>query len=143
MITIAIINGPNLNTLGTRQPKIYGTTTLLEVEKNLHAEFAKTASLSFFQSNHEGALIDHLQSLKNFDAIVINPGALTHTSVALRDALVATELPVIEVHVSNILGREPFRHHSFISSIALGIICGLGTGGYALAVRGLVERLAK
>ncbi len=142
MITIAIINGPNLNTLGTRQPEIYGTTTLQEIEKDLLTEFEKTR-LSFFQSNHEGALIDHIQSLKNVDAIVINPGALTHTSIALRDALAASALPVVEVHVSNILRREPFRHHSFISGVALGMICGLGTEGYALAVRGLMARLVK
>ncbi len=138
MPKIAIINGPNLNTLGKRQPEIYGTTTLAQIERNLVEEF-KELSFSFFQSNHEGALIDHIQSLES-DAIIINPGALTHTSIALRDALAACSMPIIEVHISNIFRREPFRHHSFISAVAQGLICGLGTDGYALAVRSVLSK---
>lgn len=143
MLHIALINGPNLNTLGTRQPEIYGTTTLLQIEEELKKEFSKNVTFTFYQSNHEGALIDFIQGLKNIDGIVINPGALTHTSIALRDALAASTLPVIEVHISNILKREPFRHHSYVSGIAMGLICGMGTVGYALAVRGFLDKFSQ
>ncbi len=143
MLHIALINGPNLNTLGTRQPEIYGTTTLLQIEEELKKEFSKNVTFTFYQSNHEGALIDFIQGLKNIDGIVINPGAPTHTSIALRDALAASTLPVIEVHISNILKREPFRHHSYVSGIAMGLICGMGTVGYALAVRGFLDKFSQ
>lgn len=136
---IALINGPNLNTLGTRQPEIYGTTTLAQIEEQLKKEFSKNVTFIFYQSNHEGALIDFIQGLKNVDGIVINPGAFTHTSIALRDALAASTFPVIEVHISNILKRESFRHHSYVSGIATGLICGMGTLGYALAVRAFLS----
>lgn len=139
MMHIALINGPNLNTLGTRQPEIYGTTTLAQIEEQLKKEFSKNVTFIFYQSNHEGALIDFIQGLKNVDGIVINPGALTHTSIALRDALAASTFPVIEVHISNILKRESFRHHSYVSGIATGLICGMGTLGYALAVRAFLS----
>lgn len=139
MLSIAVINGPNLNTLGTRQPEIYGTTTLAEIEKNLVDTYKEKASFSFFQSNDEGALIDYIQKLK-VDAIVINPGALSHTSIAIRDAIAASNLPIVEVHISNIFKREPFRHHSYVSGVALGLICGLGTEGYSLAVRALLQK---
>lgn len=139
MMHIALINGPNLNTLGTRQPEIYGTTTLAQIEEQLKKEFSKNVTFIFYQSNHEGALIDFIQGLKNVDGIVINPGAFTHTSIALRDALAASTFPVIEVHISNILKRESFRHHSYVSGIATGLICGMGTLGYALAVRAFLS----
>ena len=132
-----LLNGPNLNLLGSRAPEVYGAATLKEVESAAMAQAkAGGATLECFQSNHEGALIDriHQATVDGIDAIVINPGGLTHTSVALRDALAAVAIPFIEVHISNIYRREPFRHHSFLSSIALGTICGLGTDGYRLAI---------
>lgn len=134
---ILLINGPNLNLLGTREPEVYGSMTLLDVEiaaKQQSQE--KNAELFCFQSNHEGALIDRIHAAKQekIDAIIINPGGLTHTSVALRDALAGVSIPFIEVHISNIHQREAFRHHSYLSSIAKGVICGLGTDGYRLAI---------
>jgi 3-dehydroquinate dehydratase II len=134
---LLLLNGPNLNLLGTREPEVYGTTTLADVE---HAAIAQAtaagARLEVFQSNHEGALIDriHAARTEGVDAIVINPGGLTHTSVALRDALAGVAIPFIEVHISNIHTREAFRHHSFLSDIAVGTICGLGTDGYRLGI---------
>jgi 3-dehydroquinate dehydratase-2 len=134
---ILLMNGPNLNLLGTREPGVYGASTLADVEQAAQAQAAAAgALLSCFQSNHEGALIDriHAARLEGVDMIVINPGGLTHTSVALRDALAGVAIPFIEVHISNIYQREEFRHHSFLSAIAQGTICGLGIEGYRLAI---------
>lgn len=134
---LLLLNGPNLNLLGTREPATYGSTTLAEVEAAAIAQArAAGAELACFQSNHEGALIDriHAARAEQIDAIVVNPGGLTHTSVALRDALAGVAIPFIELHISNVHQRESFRHHSFLSAIAQGVICGLGTDGYRLAI---------
>jgi 3-dehydroquinate dehydratase-2 len=142
MKTIAILNGPNLDRLGKREPEIYGHTTLADLEASLRAEFAGVAALEFFQSNHEGALIDKLGALADakVDGIVINGAALTHTSVALRDALAGAHIPAVEVHISNIYKREEFRHTSLTAPIALAVISGLGLEGYFAAVRFLLKR---
>ena len=134
---LLLLNGPNLNLLGTREPEVYGKTTLADIEQAAAAQAAGAgASLTCFQSNHEGALIDriHAARAEGVDAIVINPGGLTHTSVALRDALAGVAIPFIEVHISNVHQRETFRHHSYLSAIAVGVICGLGIDGYRLAI---------
>ncbi|HXA46915.1 MAG TPA: type II 3-dehydroquinate dehydratase [Burkholderiaceae bacterium] len=134
---ILLINGPNLNLLGTREPEIYGSATLNDIERAAEAQaVAAGARLTSFQSNHEGALIDRIHTARKdgVDAIVINPGGLTHTSVALRDALSAVAIPFVEVHISNVHRREAFRQHSFLSDIAVGVICGLGTDGYRAAI---------
>jgi 3-dehydroquinate dehydratase II len=140
MKTLAILNGPNLDRLGRREPEIYGRTTLADLEAALRAAFSAEAELQFFQSNHEGALIDRIGALADarVDGIVINPGGLTHTSVSLRDALAGSGLPVIEVHLSNVHQREAFRHHSYVSGVAKAVIAGLGTEGYFAAVRYLL-----
>ena len=134
---ILVLHGPNLNLLGHREPTVYGMTTLAEIDADL-AKLATEAgsTLSSFQTNHEGALVDRVQAarLDGTDFIVINPAAFTHTSVALRDALAAVALPFVEVHLSNVHRREPFRHHSYLSDIAVGVICGLGPAGYRAAV---------
>jgi 3-dehydroquinate dehydratase-2 len=135
--TLLLLNGPNLNLLGTRQPEVYGKTTLPDIERRAAKQAADAgAALVAFQSNHEGALIDriHQAHADGVDAIVINPGGLTHTSVALRDALAGVAIPFIEVHISNIHQREPFRHFSYLSGIAKGVIAGLGVEGYRLAI---------
>ena len=134
---LLLLNGPNLNLLGTREPEVYGADTLADVEQAAVAQAAQAgAELVCFQSNHEGALIDRIHAAKaeGVGAIVINPGGYTHTSVALRDALAAVEIPFVEVHLSNIYKREEFRHHSFLSAIAQGTICGLGADGYRFAI---------
>ena len=134
---LLLLNGPNLNLLGTREPAVYGSETLADIERAATAQaVAAGATLSCFQSTHEGALIDriHAARLDGVEAIVVNPGGLTHTSVALRDALAGVAIPFVEVHLSNIHQREAFRHHSFLSAIALGTICGLGTDGYRFAI---------
>jgi 3-dehydroquinate dehydratase-2 len=134
---LLLLNGPNLNLLGTREPAVYGATTLSDIESAAAAQAgAAGASLACFQSNHEGALIDRIHAARGegVDMIVINPGGLTHTSVALRDALAGVAIPFIEVHISNVHQREEFRHHSFLSGIARGVICGLGTDGYRFAI---------
>jgi 3-dehydroquinate dehydratase-2 len=134
---LLLLNGPNLNLLGTREPAVYGAATLADIESAAQAQAtAAGGSLSCFQSNHEGALIDRIHAAREegIDAIVINPGGLTHTSVALRDALAAVAIPFIEVHISNIYQREAFRHHSYLSAIARGTICGLGVDGYRFAI---------
>jgi 3-dehydroquinate dehydratase II len=134
---LLLLNGPNLNLLGTREPEVYGAATLADIEHAATAQaIAAGATLCCFQSNHEGALIDRIHAAKaeGVDAIVINPGGLTHTSVALRDALAAVAIPFLEVHISNIFRREEFRHHSYLAGIADGTICGLGTDGYRYAI---------
>jgi 3-dehydroquinate dehydratase-2 len=140
---VLVLHGPNLNLLGQREPEVYGTTTLGEIDAHLeHVARERGASLETFQSNHEGALIDRIHAARGrSDGIVINPGGLTHTSVSLRDALSAVALPVIEVHLSNVHAREDFRRRSLIAPIALGQICGLGALGYELALTALLERL--
>jgi 3-dehydroquinate dehydratase II len=140
---VLVLNGPNLNMLGKRQPHIYGHETLADVEKACRAEGKRLGlAIDFAQSNHEGALVDLIQAARDRNsAIVINAGAYTHTSVALLDALNAAELPVVEVHISNIYKRESFRHHSYISPVAVGVIAGLGIQGYLLALQALAPRL--
>ncbi|MCJ7859635.1 type II 3-dehydroquinate dehydratase [Corynebacterium kalidii] len=141
---IVILNGPNLNRLGRRQPEIYGSTTLADIEDGLRADAARLGvEIDFLQSNHEGALIDRVhRAADDGDAVIINPGGLTHTSVALRDALaeVADGAGFVEVHLSNIHAREPFRHHSYLSPIARGVIAGLGSAGYTMALEHLVRQ---
>lgn len=139
---ILVLNGPNLNMLGTRQPEVYGSATLDDVVA-LCAQTAERHGRMFehFQSNHEGAVIDRIHAARGVvSAIVINPGGWTHTSVALRDALVIPEVPIVEVHISNVHSREAFRHHSYVSPIAEAVIAGLGIRGYAVAIEFLATR---
>ncbi|WP_201594072.1 type II 3-dehydroquinate dehydratase [Psychrobacter vallis] len=146
---VLLINGVNLNLLGKREPEIYGHTTLIDIEKRLIARAAINGiELICIQSNHEGKLVDDIQhygllaeSAAQVDAIIINPAAFTHTSVALRDALLATQKPFIEVHLSNVHARESFRHHSYLSDIAVGVICGLGHMGYDMALGYWLENI--
>ena len=142
--SILVIQGPNLNLLGTREPDVYGKTTLEDIHQRL-GELAKAHSvdLDTFQSNHEGELIDRIQKAKQdgVDFIIINPGAFTHTSVALRDVLAGVAIPFTEVHLSNIHQREEFRKQSYWSDIATGVICGLGAIGYELALQAAIARL--
>ncbi|MEX0338646.1 MAG: type II 3-dehydroquinate dehydratase [Arenibacterium sp.] len=140
-----ILNGPNLNLLGTRQPEVYGSTTLKMVEE-MCRDHGKTIGIevSCFQSNHEGALIDAIHAAKGVqDGIILNAGAYTHTSVALMDAIISVEVPTIEVHMSNIHAREAFRHTSFISKAVVGQICGFGTQSYVLALDALAAQLKR
>jgi len=143
-MNVLLLNGPNLNLLGTREPQLYGSTTLADVEA-LCAEHGRALGLTVtaFQSNHEGALIDRVHAARTDGTryIVINPGAFTHTSVALRDALAGVAIPFIEVHISNVHKREPFRHHSYLSDIADGVIVGLGVEGYRLALTAAAGKL--
>ncbi|KAF1978587.1 Dehydroquinase [Bimuria novae-zelandiae CBS 107.79] len=134
--SILLINGPNLNLLGTREPTLYGSITLPQVIEAASFQCSsKSISFSHIQSNHEGVLIDRIHEARGtVDAVVINPGALTHTSVALRDALLGVEIPFVEVHISNIHKREAFRHHSYLSDKAEAVICGLGMYGYEAAI---------
>lgn len=144
MSRILLVNGPNLNLLGSREPEVYGTETLADVE----AFVAQTADdlgheIRAVQSNHEGELIDAIHAAReDCAAIIINPGAFTHTSIALRDALAGVELPFIEIHISNVHAREAFRHHSYLSDIAQGVIVGCGVQGYDLAVRRVAALLS-
>lgn len=134
---LLLLNGPNLNLLGSREPEVYGSTTLADVERAaLEQARGGGATIECLQSNHEGDLIDSIHAAKQqkVDFIIINPGGLTHTSVALRDALAAVAIPFIEVHISNIHQRETFRHHSYLSDIAVGVLCGFGVDGYRLAI---------
>ena len=137
LIRVLVIHGPNLNLLGSREPEIYGAETLDDINARLAVQ-AKSSSVDLinFQSNHEGDLIDRVQAARAEDVhfIIINAGAYTHTSVGLRDALAAVSIPFIEVHISNVYARESFRHHSYLSDIATGVICGLGSHGYRMAL---------
>ncbi len=145
-MAILILHGPNLNLLGTRQPEIYGATTLAQINEDLGKLAADRGhQLECFQSNHEGALVDRIQAARSDGTrfIIINPAAYTHTSVAIRDALAAVDLPFIEVHLSNIHRREAFRHHSYMSELAEGVICGLGAAGYRYALDQACEHLAR
>lgn len=142
MARILILNGPNLNLLGSREPEVYGKETLADIQSLCERE-GKTHGLDidFRQSNHEGELVDWIHEAgRDFDGIIINAGAYSHTSVAILDALLALRIPVIEVHLSNIYRREEFRHHSFVSAAAKGVICGLGSQGYALALQAVAKR---
>jgi 3-dehydroquinate dehydratase-2 len=135
---VLVLHGPNLNLLGTREPEVYGRQTLAQIDAELAQMAADAgAKLQSFQSNHEGALVDRIQAARTdgTDFIVINPAAYTHTSVAIRDALAGVSIPFIEVHLSNIHRREAFRHHSYLSELAVGVICGLGANGYRLALQ--------
>jgi 3-dehydroquinate dehydratase-2 len=141
---VLVLHGPNLNLLGTREPEHYGRTTLADINRSL-AERATSAGveLEAFQSNHEGALIERIHAAREqaVNFIIINPAAYTHTSVALRDALSGVDIPFVEVHLSNVHAREPFRQHSYFSDLAVGVICGLGSDGYALALEFVLNRL--
>jgi 3-dehydroquinate dehydratase II len=143
--TIFVLNGPNLNLLGKREPDIYGTDTLDDVRRRTEARaHALSLEIDFRQSNHEGQLVDWIQEAREAaGAIIINAAGLTHTSVALLDALQAAELPVVEVHLSNIFRRDPFRQHSYVSLGANGVICGLGAKGYELAVEAVADIIKK
>ena len=142
---VLILNGPNLNLLGQREPHLYGVTTLADIDRAL-AQRAENADivLETFQSNHEGALIERLHAARTegFDFLIINPAAFTHTSIALRDAVLASDLSFIEVHLSNVHAREPFRHHSYFSDKAVGTITGLGAQGYLLAFDYIIAALS-
>jgi 3-dehydroquinate dehydratase-2 len=142
---IAVVHGPNLNLLGTREPDVYGRVTLAEIDALLAARAKELGcEVDAFQSNHEGALVDHVQECRGrADGILVNPAALTHTSVALRDALAATDLPIVEVHLSNVYARESFRHHSYVSGIALGVLSGFGPDGYVFGLEALVRHLRR
>ena len=142
---LLVLHGPNLNLLGTREPKYYGSTTLAEINMAL-AKRAESAgvNLESFQSNHEGALIErvHAAGVQGVRYLIINPAAFTHTSVALRDAVAGTGIPFIEVHLSNVHAREAFRHHSYFSDLAIGVITGLGSEGYLLALEYLLSKVS-
>ena len=142
-MNVLVLHGPNLNLLGTREPAVYGSATLPDIDREL-TQIAKEAgsTLQTLQSNHEGVLIDRVHAAKTdgTDFIVINPGAFTHTSVALRDAFAGVAIPFVEVHLSNVHRREPFRHHSYFSDLAEGVIVGLGAQGYSLALRFALAR---
>lgn len=141
---ILVLHGPNLNLLGTREPEHYGRMTLADINLSLvRLADSVGVELEAFQSNHEGALIERIHAAREqgVRAIIINPAAYTHTSVALRDALAAVAIPFVEVHLSNVHAREPFRHHSYFSDLAIGVICGLGHEGYRLALEFLLNRI--
>jgi 3-dehydroquinate dehydratase-2 len=142
---VLVLHGPNLNLLGSREPAVYGATTLAEIDAALARRAAEVGvQLESFQSNHEGALVDRVQAARadGTGFILLNPAAFTHTSVALRDAMAAVAIPFVEVHLSNVHRREPFRHHSYFSDLAEGVIVGLGASGYRLALDFALERLA-
>jgi 3-dehydroquinate dehydratase-2 len=140
---LLLLNGPNLNLLGSREPGLYGASTLEQIEARLVVQAAsRGARLDCFQSNHEGALVDRIhQARADVSGILINAGAYTHTSIAIRDALLAVAIPYVELHLSNVHAREPFRHHSYLADRAVGVICGFGAGSYGLALEGLLAHL--
>ena len=141
---VLVINGPNLNALGTREPEIYGATTLAEIEAALVAQGAAAdLEVDTFQSNHEGAIVDRLHAARTDGTrfVVINPGAFTHTSVAIRDAFAAVAIPFCEVHISNVHAREEFRRHSYLSDLAVGVLAGFGATGYTMALDYVIQRL--
>ena len=143
-MNILLINGPNLNLLWTREPEIYGNKTLSDIEKDLN-EVAqeKNINLEFFQSNHEGEIVDKIQdSVTSIHGILINAGAFTHTSISIRDALIGSKIPFVEIHISNIFSREEFRKESFLTDKAIGIISGFGINSYFLALEGIIEFLS-
>jgi 3-dehydroquinate dehydratase-2 len=142
-VRIAVLNGPNLNLLGTREPALYGRETLGDIERTLHSVASDVgAQLEFGQHNGEGDLIDAIHALRGrVDGIVINAGAYTHTSLAIRDALTAVAVPFVEVHITNVYAREPERRHSMLAPAAVGVVCGLGAYGYELALRGLARSI--
>lgn len=143
MATILVLNGPNLNLLGTREPEVYGSTTLTDIENRLKDQATRQGhQLMFLQSNAEHILIDAIHEAKgNVDYIIINPAAFTHTSVAIRDALLGVSLPFVEVHLSNVHAREAFRHHSYFSDVAQAVICGMGANGYDYALDFAIKQL--
>ena len=143
MTSILVLNGPNLNLLGQRQPDVYGHTTLADIEGMCRDTSERLGvTLSFLQNNNEGALVDEIHAARGkHDGIILNAGAYTHTSIALMDAVSSVELPVIELHLSNIHAREEFRHVSYIAKVALGVICGFGAKGYELALEAMVDHL--
>jgi 3-dehydroquinate dehydratase-2 len=144
--SVLVLQGPNLNLLGTREPEIYGKETLDDIHQQLLSQaVAAQVHLVTYQSNHEGEMIDRIQAakLEGVQFIILNPGGYSHTSVAIRDALVGVGIPFIEVHLSNIHQREAFRHHSYFSDVAIGVICGLGSIGYRLALEAVITKLKK
>jgi 3-dehydroquinate dehydratase-2 len=141
---VLVINGPNLNLLGTREPQVYGTTTLADIEDGLRRQGQSLGlQVECFQSNHEGAIVDRIHAARSDGTRfgIVNPGAYTHTSVAIRDALTGVALPFVELHISNVHRREPFRHHSYLSDVAEAVLAGFGTQGYALALQYVAARL--
>ena len=143
---VLVINGPNLNSLGTREPEIYGSTTLADIEAGAVAQGqAAGLSVGTFQSNHEGDIVDRLHTAREQGVrfVIINPGAFTHTSVAIRDAFAAVAIPFVEVHISNVHAREEFRRHSYLSDIAVGVLTGFGAYGYQMAMSFVIDRLGK
>lgn len=143
---VLVINGPNLNTLGTREPEVYGTTTLADIEAGLLAQgAAANLTVDTFQTNHEGEIVDRLHAARDEGVrfVIINPGAFTHTSVAIRDAFAAVAIPFCEVHISNVHAREEFRKHSYLSDLAVGVITGFGARGYTMAMDYVIDRLSK
>jgi 3-dehydroquinate dehydratase-2 len=145
MTHILVVHGPNLNLLGTREPEVYGKTSLAEIDAALVAQGRERgAEVRCFQSNHEGALIDRIHEARGWaDGLLVNAGGLTHTSVALRDAIAGVALPAVEVHLSNVFAREEFRHRSLISGVCVAVVSGFGAASYRLGLEGLLERLAK
>ncbi len=143
MTKVLILNGPNLNLLGRREPDIYGSTTLDQLNEHLAQSAPEAMTLDFFQSNHEGEMVERIQSLMDqpVDGIVMNPAAWTHTSVAIRDAIAAIDTPLVEVHISNVHRREPFRHQSYFSDLAIAVIAGCGLKGYEFALQTLHHHL--
>lgn len=146
MANILVLHGPNLNLLGTREPGVYGSATLEQINQGL-LEYANRhqCQMAFLQSNAEHVLIEriHQAQREHVDFVIINPGAFTHTSIALRDAFLAVSIPFIEVHLSNVHKREPFRHHSYLADVAVGVICGLGPCGYRLALESALEQFGR
>ncbi len=148
-LTVCVFNGPNLNLLGTREPAVYGAATLADVQALCEQACARHGwQLDFRQSNHEGELVEQIHHAGRLHAagqlagVILNAGAYTHTSVALHDAVKGTGVPLIELHISNVFAREPFRHHSYLSAVAVAVMCGWGVQGYPLAIDGLAQRLA-